>query len=107
VGNAISLQVAGGRTWIRTTDLFLIRQAEEPAYLGPRRTTSSQAVTRTVCICSEDLETLPRVVPTKPIVDRAFGLQNDCRWRASHVMPALQEEAAEKIDAGLRAALAG
>lgn len=26
---------------------------------------------------------------------------------ASHVMPAMQEEAAEKIDAGLRAALAG
>ena len=24
---AISLQIAGGRTWIRTTDLFLIRQA--------------------------------------------------------------------------------
>jgi hypothetical protein len=24
--NAISLQITGGRTWIRTTDLFLIRQ---------------------------------------------------------------------------------
>jgi len=47
-GNAISLQIIGGRTWIRTTDLFLVR----------------------------------------------------------HVMPGMQEEAAEKIDAGLRAALA-
>ena len=26
-GNAISLEIAGGRTWIRTTDLFLIREA--------------------------------------------------------------------------------
>jgi hypothetical protein len=25
--NAISLQIAGGRTWIRTRDLFLIREA--------------------------------------------------------------------------------
>jgi hypothetical protein len=25
---AISLEITGGRTWIRTTDLFLIRQAQ-------------------------------------------------------------------------------
>jgi hypothetical protein len=29
------LQMTGGRTWIRTTDLFLIRQAEWPAHLSP------------------------------------------------------------------------
>jgi len=35
-------------------------------------------------------------------------LQNGCSKVPSHVMPGMQEEeAAEKIDAGLRAALAG
>jgi hypothetical protein len=34
-------------------------------------------------------------------------LQNDCSGRAGHVMPGMQEEAAAKIDAGLRKALAG
>ena len=33
-------------------------------------------------------------------------MQNDCSGGVSHVMPGMQE-AAERIDAGLRAALAG
>ena len=34
-------------------------------------------------------------------------MQKGCRRRTSRVMPGMQEEAAEKIDAGLRKALAG
>jgi hypothetical protein len=34
-------------------------------------------------------------------------LQNECSGGVGHAMPAMQEEAAEKIDAGLRVALAG
>jgi hypothetical protein len=48
-----------------------------------------------------------QAMPARAKEDRAFGLQNDCRGAVSHVMAGMQEEAAEKIDAGLRAALAG
>jgi hypothetical protein len=102
-----SLRVTGGRTWIRTTDLFPIRQAVWPAHLGPGKPRASQAVTRTVSICRETLGPNSQRVPTRAIADRAFGLQIDCRRRASRVMPGMQDEAAEEIDAGLRAALAG
>ena len=76
---AISLEIAGGRTWIRTTDLFLIRQAEQPAHLDPRRPGPSPGTTITAAICSENERLVSQGVPTKAIADRGFGLQNDCR----------------------------
>ena len=65
------------------------------------------AVPGPMLICSEILRPVSQGVPTKPIADRAFGLQHDCRRSASHVTPGMQEEAAEKIDAGPRKAVAG
>jgi hypothetical protein len=86
-------------------------------------------------ICSKILTPISQGVPTKAIVNRGFGLQNACRTAGTpgrpgfhpqivserlghasigitldtccHVMPGMQEEAAEKIDAGLPKALAG
>ena len=75
--------------------------------MGQERCVWSQAATRTVAICSENQGPVSQRVPTKPIEDRAFGLQNDCSVGVSHVMPWMQEEPAEKTDAGLRKALAG
>jgi len=75
--------------------------------MGPERCVWSQEITRTVAICSENLSPLSQRVPTKAIANRAFGLQNDCSGGVGHVMPGMQEEAAERIDAGLRKALAG
>ena len=60
-----------------------------------------------MAICSENQGPVSQRIPTKAVADRAFGLQNDCSGGVSHVMPGMQEEAAEKIDAGLRKALAG
>jgi integrase len=45
----------------------------------------------------------PKVVPER-LGHASIGIALDTY---SHVMPGMQEEAAEKIDAGLRAALAG
>jgi hypothetical protein len=50
----------------------------------PSRTkepSSSQGATRTEAICSENQKIVSQRVPTKAIVDRPFGLQNDCRGR--------------------------
>src|SRR5665647_1167156 len=47
--------------------------------MNPEKPSKSQAVTRTVAICSEILEPVSQRIPTKPIADRAFGLQNGCR----------------------------
>ena len=53
-----------------------------------------------MAICSENQSPVSQRVPTKAIADRAFGLQMIAAAGASHVMPGMQEEAAEKIDAG-------
>ena len=81
---AIPLGIAGGRTWIRTTDLFLIRQAELPAHLNPRSAVLSQGTTRTAAICRENQRRFSQGVPTRAIADRAFGLQNDCSRGQQH-----------------------
>jgi hypothetical protein len=75
--------------------------------MGPENCVRSQAATRSMAIAREIQSPVSRRVLTRPVADRAFGLQNACRRRASHVMPGMQEEAAEKIDAGLSAALTG
>jgi hypothetical protein len=85
-----SLQIAGGRTWIRTRDLFLIRQAESPAHLGPKSNGPSQGATRTVAISREDQSPTSQRFTTKPIADRTFGLQNDCSGGVSRLMPSTQ-----------------
>ena len=58
-------------------------------------------------ICSEKQRSVSQDVPTKPIEDQAFGLQNDCSGGVSHVMPGMQSNAALKIDVGMRKAMAG
>ena len=60
-----------------------------------------------MAICSENQGPVSQGVPTKPIADRTFGLQMIAAAGASHMMQGMQEEAAERIDAELRAAPAG
>ncbi len=59
-------------------------------------------------LISREIVTVPsQAMPARTNEERTVGLQKGCRRRTSRVMPGMQEEAAEKIDAGLRKALAG
>jgi len=59
--------------------------------------------TRRSSYVATEHRTPPRVVPER-LGHASIGITLDTY---SHVMPGMQEEAPEKIDAGLRAALAG
>ena len=67
------MQIAGGRTWIRTRDLFLIRQARLPVQMDPGKPSESQAVTRTVAICSEIWGRFPNASQRNPSQTRHLG----------------------------------
>ena len=68
------------------------------------KTKKPQRATRSAAISRESLTPDPQDVPSSPNEPRASMLQNGY---SAVVSAGMQEEAAEGIDAGLRAALAG